>query len=268
MVIRVVTVATESRYYFPYLRETCKDIGGADLVVLGMGEQWGGYIWKFQKMLEYLKSIPGDEIVCFVDGYDVICVRNLKEMETKFLRIRKRKKCKMVIAKDHNVFPLDVILHVYFGKCGETRVNSGTYVGYASDILEILTAATRIFPEEKDDQRLITRYYALYPKKFYIDMFCDFFQVSLTPMKEFCIEPGRKPFFIHAAGCGWMTNVITKMGYKVDPNVKKNLKSYFVKKELDHIKAFLTRFIVGILIIVIYLFYSYGKSVIGIKMPW
>lgn len=44
--VHVVTVATESKSYFPYLVESCKRHGG-QLEVLGMGEKWEGFNWKY-----------------------------------------------------------------------------------------------------------------------------------------------------------------------------------------------------------------------------
>jgi hypothetical protein len=48
----IVTVATESKYYFPYLLESCKN-NGKELEVLGYGEKWEGLNWKFKKMIDY-----------------------------------------------------------------------------------------------------------------------------------------------------------------------------------------------------------------------
>ena len=83
MSIKVITACTDEKFYFPHLKKTCEANGG-DFVVLGMGEKWGGYIWKFNKMIDYLKELEKNEIVCFVDGYDVICVRNLEDILTDF----------------------------------------------------------------------------------------------------------------------------------------------------------------------------------------
>jgi hypothetical protein len=71
--IHIVTVATESKYYFPYLVESCKK-HGLNLEVLGFGEKWTGFNMRFRLMTDYLKQLPENDIVCFVDGYDVLCV--------------------------------------------------------------------------------------------------------------------------------------------------------------------------------------------------
>lgn len=53
--LHIVTVATESKYYFPYLVESCKKYG-KELEVLGYGEKWKGFNWRFKLMIEYLKN--------------------------------------------------------------------------------------------------------------------------------------------------------------------------------------------------------------------
>lgn len=250
--LRVATVATHPKYYFHYLEKTCAR-WQVKLEVLGMGEKWEGYVWKFTKILEFLRSVPPEDIVCFVDGYDVIATRDLNELVPKFLEIKEREKCDMIIAKDYAVpFPLDKILHVYFGTCNGIRINSGTYIGYSADLLCILENALKIFPDEKDDQKLLTDYCSLSSKKFYIDMESELFQVSLIPMKEMKLNK-RRPFFAHAAGCGYLTDILVDMGYTVDPNIKKELRMYLIKKEFEHTVVFLKRHFLIILAVILVL---------------
>ena len=45
----IVTVATESQYYFPYLIDTCRKYG-KEIDILGFGEKWQGFNWRMQLM--------------------------------------------------------------------------------------------------------------------------------------------------------------------------------------------------------------------------
>ena len=45
-------------------------------------------------MLNFLDNI---DLVCFVDGYDVVCVRDLNELKDEFLKIQKETNCKQGI---------------------------------------------------------------------------------------------------------------------------------------------------------------------------
>ena len=89
MSLHIVTVATHSKFYFPYLIESCKR-NGSELVILGYGEKWKGFTWRFKLVIEYLKKLNKNDIVCFIDGYDVISSRNFKDLKNIFLQLRKK----------------------------------------------------------------------------------------------------------------------------------------------------------------------------------
>lgn len=255
----IVTVATESKYYFSYLKMTCSRFG-ANLTVLGQGEKWGGYIWKFKKMVEFLKKLSSTDVVCFVDGYDVVCRKSLATLVPKFLEIKNRERCKIIIAKDYNIMLFEYLLKIYFGTCANQRLNSGTYIGFATDILDILTNIIRSQPSETDDQLAITKYCNINQREFYIDKKYELFYVSLIPMKELSVKQDTDPFFVHAAGCGFLTNVLHDLGYKnVDPRIKYELMDYFIKKEVQHVKTFFYRYFIPILIGIILLFIIFKR---------
>jgi hypothetical protein len=44
--VKIITVATKSDYYFPYLKESIKR-NGSELIVLGYNEVWQGFNWRF-----------------------------------------------------------------------------------------------------------------------------------------------------------------------------------------------------------------------------
>ena len=55
--IHYVCVATESQLYFPYLKQLLPN-----LVVLGMGMKWTGYMMKCQLIVEYLRSLNNNDV--------------------------------------------------------------------------------------------------------------------------------------------------------------------------------------------------------------
>jgi hypothetical protein len=228
--LHIVTVATESKYYFPYLIESCKR-HGKELEVLGYGEKWNGYNMKYRLMIDYLKKLPNDDIVCFVDGYDVLCVRDLNEMKTIFLEIRNNTNNKIIIAKDNFYFSYISIL--FFGKCNNYSINSGTYIGYVSDLSEIINKIHESNnKDDEDDQVLMSKYCNNSEKDFYIDINNEFFLVLGYPLEEIykyisinnnnVIYNSKKPFFIHAAGSGYLDEIIKNLGYNIIPNKIKN----------------------------------------------
>lgn len=246
--LHIVTVATESKYYFPYLVESCKKYG-KELEVLGYGEKWKGFNWRFKLMIEYLKKLPEDDIVCFVDGYDVLCVRDLNEMKKIFLEIRNKTGCEIIIGineYDKNSYIYNFASYYYFGKCNDSYINAGLYIGYAHDLIKIINEIHQINNKnDADDQVLITKYCNKSNTNLYIDTQFNLFLTlfySLSEIDQY-VEISKdtnvvtykssKPFFIHANGYGYLDRLIQKLGYNIELNKIKNELFYnFLEKKI------------------------------------
>jgi hypothetical protein len=246
--LHIVTVATESKYYFPYLIESCKR-HGKELEILGYGEKWKGFNWRFKLMIEYLKKLPQNDIVCFVDGYDVLCVRDLDEMKKLFLEIRNKTGCEMIIGInefDKNNYIYNIVAYTYFGKCNDSYINAGAYIGYANDLLKIINEIIQINnKDDADDQVLITEYCNKSNTNIYIDNNGILFVTLFHPLCEideyFEISEDTKvvsyklnrPFFIHANTYGYLDGIIKKLGYSMESNKIKNELFYnFLEKKI------------------------------------
>ena len=265
--IHIVTVATESKYYFPYLIESCKK-NGKKLEVLGFGEEWKGFNWRYRKMMKYLEEINPYDIVCFIDGYDVICCRDLDEIIPIFLKIRKESGCKMIVSHE-KLFFVNNMGYFKFGQCKDLSLNAGSYIAFAKDMLIIIEKIYNLNPkDDADDQILLTRYCNLNKKDIYIDEKNEIFltishslydignHVTYDKMSESIIYNNQKPFFIHAPGFGYLDSIIIKLGYSTECNIKNKLfYNYFREKFLlytltkDNLIIFLI-----ILIIILYYF--------------
>lgn len=253
--VKIITVATEKKFYFKYLEYTCKQFGG-EFVCLGYGEKWGGYSWRFRKMVEYLSNISPEEFVVFVDGYDVICVKDLSTITEKYKSVKQKTNCKLLIATDCSMMLPQFLLQLRFGSKDGVSINAGTYLGFAGEILEILTGAVKMYPNENDDQILITNYAKKTGNEIFIDIDQEFFYTIGDSLSELSQPPVNKnPYFIHASGCGFLTNILVDMGYIVDPDIKRNLKAEFLNKAIYHIIDFIKRnILIIILVIVLYVF--------------
>lgn len=250
--MKVITACTDERYYFPYLKKTCMQNNG-EFVVLGLGEKWGGYIWKFNKMIEYLKTLDVDEVVCFVDGYDVVCVRDLRDIKQKFLECSRKNNCKIIIGKDNNILP-EIIRRMYFG---DLNINSGTYIGRAGDIRDILKKSRETFPDIIDDQMLIIEYAKKFKGDVAIDEDNTFFQVHGMPFFEARVN--GSPYFIHAPGCSYLNDIL-----QLDDNEKnricKDLRKLFIEKATYHVSQFCKKYILLILLIIIIIFILHKRK--------
>jgi len=275
--LHIVTVATDSEYYFPYLVESCKR-NGKELTVLGYGEKWKGFTWRFRLMLDYLKELSDYDIVCFIDGYDVICIRNLNELIDEFIKIKNETNCKIIVGHDKII--KDTIYHYYnylnnlnnFGQCKNISINAGTYIGYVIDLLEILQNIYNLNPNDTaDDQILLIKYCNISNNNdISIDTDNKLFLTLDKPNAEIdyliqvnnneIIYNNNKPFFIHAPGETYLDNTIRLLGYNLNNNdIKKKMQKKLINRNIFYIKNNLVIIFI-VLFIFLFIINLYKKS--------
>jgi hypothetical protein len=248
--LHIVTVATEIDYYMPYLIESCKK-NGKELIILGYKEKWKGFNWRFKLMLNYLKTLNNNDIVCFIDGYDVICTRNLAELKNEFIKLKNETNSKIIVSEDKFVKTnllsnfLRISQYFYFDLCNGLNLNAGTYIGYVYDLIEILQEIYNIDPNDNaDDQILLTKYCKI-NNNIYIDtnnkifltlgnLFSEIDKEVISNNK--IIYNNNIPFFIHGPGTTYLDNIVKFLGYSLkDDQIKKKI----IKKSLDKIPYYL-----------------------------
>lgn len=289
--VKVITVATNSKHYLPYLKESVKRNGG-ELVILGYNQEWTGFSLKYSLMINYLKQLDKNEIVCFVDGYDVICCRNLNELTNEFIKLKNQYNCKIVVGEDklemgyikNNFFRL--ANEIKYGSCNSKYLNSGTYIGHANDVLKIISHIYKITNSNtSDDQVLMVKYCKKNSDDFYIDTESKIFLTVSNHFNEIdhlvkinnnnLYYKNSKPFFIHGPGSTYLDNILNKLGYDNDNGViKKELQTDFYKKQVlyfsptlhnDLMKTnyiyYILLFIILIILIILILFYTNNKYI-------
>lgn len=267
--VRLVTVATHSQFYFPWLLESCKRYN-TKIDVLGWGEKWKGFTWRFKLMIEYLKSLDPEEIVCFIDAYDVILLRPLEEIVSFFNDIIRMTNKKIIMSQEI-IDPdySDFFNQIYFGKCKNSFICAGTYMGKASDILKVLTDAYQNQKDSNDDQVILTEYCNEHPDVFYIDTDSLFFLVigprstDITKNKNIKFTNNSlaylnsRPFFFHGPGNRKMEDLIKELNYTIiDYDIKKiqkDIKSVTINKFWYYLKRII--YIPLIIIFIIFLIY-------------
>ena len=169
MKLKIVTVATHSERYFPLLVQSCEKFG-LELVVLGWNSKWTGFTYKFDLMREFLAHEEPDTIIVFVDAYDVVML----QPATVILDAFARSGANILVAKDWNL----MWYHEYaarfgFGMCQRTRLNSGTYMGRASNLIKMFDLMcgqnSGCKDHKMDDQVMITDYCNRYPDMVKVD---------------------------------------------------------------------------------------------------
>ena len=270
MKTHIITIATNSELYFPYLVDSCKK-NGIPLTVLGYGEKWTGFTFRFDKMIQYLKKLDPNDVVCFIDGYDVICVRNLNEMTDVFLQLKKKNNCKIVIAENNIIINnlYNVVLYITvktsFDKCKNKLINAGSYIGQVKDILYVLE---QVYTGDNtlDDQKILVKYCKSNPNDIYIDLKNELFLTIDRPFDS--IHPyltvknnkiyynNNRPFFIHGNGHTYLDSTLDLIGYKnVNINHKlyyKNKSKYFISTYFNEI-CYVSIYIIIFIVLFIYI---------------
>lgn len=247
---------TEHKYYSDYMIKSIKRNNG-QLTILGMNEQWKGFNWRFKKILEYLVTLNDDDIVCVIDGYDVICVQNLENFTKSFQTLKERENCKIIVGYDnlnHINFFSKMYVKLTFGTCKNSSINMGTYVGYAKDLVMIINDLLKINDNDnEDDQVLFTKFCKNNSKDIYIDTKNELFLSISGCMNEIDkfidINDGvvsyqkNFPYFLHAPGATYLENVLKKLNYDVpNDDIKNSLKYKYISPYFFYLFYFLIIF--------------------------
>ena len=225
--LHLITVATDKKLYMDFLIESIKRNNG-ELIILGLGEKWKGFNWRNKLVLDFINTLDNNDVVCFIDGYDVVCIRDLNQLIDTFNDIKQREKCKMIVGYENqlNIFNW-LMAQMIFGNCNGKSLNAGTYISSVIDLKEIIqNILANNTSDDSDDQILLTNYCNANPSDIYIDNKVELFLALVDSSKELnydnyvvnnqIIYNSQKPFFIHAPGGTCMDNLIKKIGYDVN----------------------------------------------------
>jgi hypothetical protein len=135
--LHIITIATDKAKVADLLASA--DVYKTPIEVI-MKDTWNGYIDKIKEMKSALSKYKDDDILCFVDAYDVIC----SATHDKILKAFHTFNAPLVFSTELNCFPPHLsnrYQQIQQDKKNPTRynyVNSGGYIGYKKEIEEFL----------------------------------------------------------------------------------------------------------------------------------
>tara|TARA_B100000900_G_scaffold146980_1_gene124680 strand:+ start:1421 stop:2158 length:738 start_codon:yes stop_codon:yes gene_type:complete len=139
----VITVATHNEGTFEKIINNKFDI---NVKVLGYGEKWTGFDMKYTLVYNYIKNLPEDKIIIFIDGFDSIINGTIEEAENIF----RKNNYKVLFSKD-TPGKLYLLKKSVFPECKDNNVaNAGLYMGYVKYLKIILS--DMLNKKCKDDQ--------------------------------------------------------------------------------------------------------------------
>ena len=221
--IHYVCVATESKNYFPYLKKLIPE-----LVVLGMGMKWKGFIMKYTLLKKYLETVNDNDVVCFIDAYDVLPTKNIVNLEKQFKDFsKKHPEIKMIVGYEKNESKLpdylaDCLADMYFDTVKGYRINSGQFIGYVKNIKHIISSILlnikkyQTKQSELDDQIELIKYIKEHKSDFFIDKKRHFFNIITTPLEQIK-NTNKMCSFIHANVNGLLEDFLLEH-HKIDVN--------------------------------------------------
>jgi hypothetical protein len=234
--MKLITVATTPKGYFKYLLESCTR-NNSDIIVLDWKKPWKGFNQKFLSLKKYLSELDPNEIVCFIDAYDVILLRPVTELESEFINFEKSHPEKIIVGQDAAISPhcsfVEFFTKLYFQDCNGIPLNSGTILGRVKDMLNMLnTVLTYDNTEDADDQRLLIKYCQQTSQLIYIDVEYRFFHVNY----DFSSNIPLQSFIAHAPGHSNMDPLLTRLGYIIQDSDKHKMDSFlFINKYGDYL---------------------------------
>lgn len=246
--MRLVTFATSSQGYMPYLLESCRK-NNAKLEILGWGKEWKTLIERLYTMIEYLSNIDDNEIVCFLDAYDVIMLRPQEELENFFRIFAKSIGVNVVIGCDKHFSMFEsMFTTMKYPKCQNKNLNAGTYIGFARNLQNILKEIVAEISTNKDknDQKSFISFCKRNTGMLHIDCDSIFFLTIMKPFKPFMdnsmrienkqlVYNSHKPFFAHGNGNTNMNDLLVALGYNVDAEFEKYIRDYHIKTRVQRL---------------------------------
>lgn len=243
--MKLVTVATHSERYYPYLKLSAERYNYT-LTVLGWGEPWKGFVWRFQLLKDYLKTLSEDEVICFIDAYDVLMLKPAEELERKFHSMTNGDKTKIIISKDTlSSNPIQSTIMswlqpIAFKQYQGHFINAGTYIGYSSVILRVLEDIERTFELKDDfnDQAILQEYAIQTEDIFVVDKRNSLFFVINNPLGKLDIrELDSNACILHGPGFTNLDEAILHFGY--DPTLFRGedelyIRATYIAKNVTH----------------------------------
>ncbi len=252
--IYYLTYATHSERLFHVLKDSAVN-NNINLHIIGYGDKWKGWKKRSLQILNHIKKLDKNQIICHIDGFDSIILGSDDELYNKFIKIIGNKKIIFSVDKPYNSLSIFYKLKK-FNLCNDIFISAGLYIGYNYYIQELLQKFinSNITDDQKyfsslcdtndeigyDDNNIIFYNYQHFENKY-----------KLNYNNERLILNNNKPVIISAPGNTKIYNILNKFGYNYTENIKNNDIKFLIKNVKDDYKYFWKEIIFIILFIIV-----------------
>jgi hypothetical protein len=207
-------------------------------------DNWNGYVDKIIAMDNIIKKHSDNDIICFIDAYDVLINQNLDYLLKNFNYYN----CDLLIGAELGCYPDKYKDCYHFINSKNKYVNSGGYIGYKYALQNLFNwkSIDNIYHICSDggDQSYLTEYFiSNHSDKIRLDVECLIFQnMHLVNWNELNFNNGKLynkilnkfPCFIHFNGGSWQQNNYEN----IMPIFIEKMKSTFENKITDNLNNF------------------------------
>lgn len=236
--VHIVIIATDPNRADQVLASIARKKGYV-VHMRGLGEPWTGYEVKLRHTLAQAKQLKPDDVLIHLDAFDTYVLADAEEVLRKF----KKMDANIVVSTEVNLAPNHEFENIrplmdYMYPTAPNRfrwINSGTYMGYAGAIVNLLSMEAPNFhcdmptgdkTNYSDDQRCFHTLFLRHGKSYNIklDYNQDIFhcmwgveQHSIEPQRRLHSETGSNPCILHGNGqSGSFAEVVGKIKSKND----------------------------------------------------
>jgi len=180
---------------------------GLNVEVLGLGQPYKGNGRKFRYYLEYLQTVPENDIILFVDAYDVLILSDQKTILETFYKMN----VPLLVSAETTCFPFRSLFNQYPPSSSRFKyLNSGGIIGYAG-YMKNLFHDIPSFKDHQSDQGVLTKHFLSHRNAYRLDynaeMFISLHEVARSELtydkekkKVFSLISSPCPCIIHGNG--------------------------------------------------------------------
>jgi hypothetical protein len=143
--IYVLTFATHAEGNF---NNMINNSYGIKIKVLGWGKKWTGFKMKYIYVYNFIKNLKDNDIIIFLDGFDVYINGYLKNA----IKIFEKNNYKVLFSKEIPMYKINYFKNKVFNPYNEKYIlNTGLYMGYVKYLKILLHESLKL--KCNDDQR-------------------------------------------------------------------------------------------------------------------
>lgn len=206
----VCTVASKNTKTLKQLLQSCNS-NGIQIYVMGIDLPYKGNGQKLTYIKNYIRNMPNDNIVLFVDAYDTLILSSKERILKNFLA----RDTQCVFGAEAQLSPASIgYLRPQFPETPNKfkYLNSGTFIGYVGYLRQMLNMINPI-KENQSDQGQLIQYYVKHTDEIQLDYECElFFTLHQIDPSEYsinkrdknvtCLITNTVPCVIHGNGDG------------------------------------------------------------------